>query len=262
VRVIPVLDLRAGHAVAGHGGSRDTYAAVASVLVTGPEPGDALALARAFRARLGCDECYVADLDAIAGGPPQHALLEALAGLGVRWLVDSGAADPAAARTALAHGASRVVVGLETLPSFAALRDIAHAIGSERLIFSLDLRDGEPVRRPGTSHHAAPPALAAAAVGAGAAAILVLDLARVGTGRGVDVALLAAIRLAHPELELLAGGGVAGLRDLERLAGVGCDAALVATALHDGRVGERDLVALRRRPQHPGRPGRHPSDSR
>jgi phosphoribosylformimino-5-aminoimidazole carboxamide ribotide isomerase len=245
--------------VAGHGGRRDSYAAVASVLVARAEPGDALALAHAFRARLACDECYVADLDAIAGDPPQHALLGALAGLGGRLLVDSGVADPGAAREALAHGASRVVVGLETLPSFAALRDIAHAIGSERLVFSLDLRDGEPVLRPGASHQAAPPALAAAAISAGAAAILVLDLARIGTGGGVDVALLAAIRLSHPEVELLAGGGVGGLRDLERLADAGCDAALVATALHDGRVGERDLVALRRRPR---RPGPHPSDSR
>jgi phosphoribosylformimino-5-aminoimidazole carboxamide ribotide isomerase len=42
---------------------------------------------------------------------------------------------------------------------------------------------------------------------------------------------------------LLAGGGVRGLKDLESLAGCGCDGALVATALHDGRLGAADLMA-------------------
>jgi uncharacterized protein related to proFAR isomerase len=34
-----------------------------------------------------------------------------------------------------------------------------------------------------------------------------------------------------PGLTLLAGGGVRGTEDLEKLAGAGCDGALVATAL-------------------------------
>ena len=45
------------------------------------------------------------------------------------------------------------------------------------------------------------------------------------------------VRRAVPDVALLAGGGVRGPEDLQRLADAGCDGALVATALHDGRLG-------------------------
>ncbi len=254
MRVIPVLDLHAGRAVLARGGLRETYRPVTSRLAPERQAGDALALARAFRERLGCDECYVADLDAIAGAPPQAALVRSLTHVGVRVLLDSGAANPARARQAVADGVARVVVGLETLPGFDALQAIAAAIGSQRIVFSLDLRGGEPILAAGAPHSAAPLELARAAVAAGAPALIVLDVARVGSGLGPDLALVAELRRAHPRLELLAGGGVGSRRDLERLADAGCDAALVATALHDGRLGKDDLDLVRRR--------HHASDSR
>lgn len=263
MRVIPVLDLAHGQAVLAQGGRRETYAPVRSVLAVGAEPGDPLALARAFRDVLGCDECYVADLDAITGGDGQHALLGQLAELGGRLLVDAGVADPRAARALAAAGAAQVVVGLETLPSFATLGAIVEALGSGRVVFSLDLRDGAPVSRGGAPRGSAaltPVALAGAALAAGAGGILVLDLARVGSGRGVDPGLVVDLRRAYPAAELLAGGGVASRDDLERLADLGLDAVLVATALHTGRVRQSDLEAVRRRPA-PRREG-HSNDSR
>jgi phosphoribosylformimino-5-aminoimidazole carboxamide ribotide isomerase len=45
---------------------------------------------------------------------------------------------------------------------------------------------------------------------------------------------------------LVAGGGVRGADDLARLADAGCDGALVATALHDGRLSAADVTAARR----------------
>jgi len=74
----------------------------------------------------------------------------------------------------------------------------------------------------------------------------VIDLARVGTGAGLDFGLIARVRDAVPGLTLLAGGGVRGLEDCARLADTGCDGALVATALHDGRLGAADVAALQR----------------
>jgi len=243
VQVIPVLDLARGRAVSGRGGRRETYAAVRSRLIS--TTGDARALVAAYRDALGCDECYVADLDALAGGAVQREALRDLATLGSRLLVDAGVATPARARDLLADGVRQVIVGLETLPSFDALAAVIRAVGPARVIFSLDLRNGEPLsisERGGT-----PVDLARAAVAAGAAGLLVLDLARVGSGEGADIALLAALRRVHPDVELLAGGGVATVRQLEDLAEVGIDAALVGTALHDGSLSAADLSAVRHR---------------
>ncbi len=249
MRVTPVLDLMAGRAVAARGGERATYAPVRSVLASGE--GDALALARAFRDVLRCVDWYVADLDAIRGGAPQWPLVRALAELGGRPLLDAATTTVERGEDALIAGADRVVVGLETLDDFAQLEAIVGRLGSARVVFSLDLRGGAPLVRPGAPHGGggSPLELARRAVDAGVRALLVLDLARVGTGAGVDLELVRRLRLALPGVELLAGGGVAGPADLARLAATGCDAVLVATALHDGRLAASDLRG-------------HPNDSR
>lgn len=236
MRVIPALDLRRGLAVHAVAGRREAYAPVRSRLATGA--GDGLALARAFRDRLGLAEWYVADLDAIAGEALQAPLLASLAELGGRLLVDAGVASVARARETIAAGAARVVVGLETLPGFDALADVVRALEAERVVFGLDLRAGVPLLAAGARHADPPLALVERARAAGVGAVLVLDVARVGTGGGVDTALVAEIRRRHPGLELLAGGGVRGPADLAALAEAGCDGAVVATALHEGRLGQ------------------------
>src|SRR5207247_4563992 len=134
---------------------------------------DPIALACAYRDVLDCDEWYVADLDALAGGAVQRALLGALAGLRGRLLVDAAVTTPERARELVANGAARVVVGLETLPSFDVLALVTRAIGPTRVVFSLDLRDGAPLAEARLS--GTPLEVARAAVTAGAAAIIVLD---------------------------------------------------------------------------------------
>ena len=62
--VIPVLDVRGGRALHARRGERAAYAVVDGVLGRGDDP---LALARAFRERLGRRRVYLADLDAITG---------------------------------------------------------------------------------------------------------------------------------------------------------------------------------------------------
>jgi phosphoribosylformimino-5-aminoimidazole carboxamide ribotide isomerase len=67
----------------------------------------------------------------------------------------------------------------------------------------------------------------------------------VGSGAGPDVALIAELHAAFPDLELLAGGGVRDLEDLRALEAAGASGALVATALHSGVIGARELAGLR-----------------
>ena len=240
MRVIPVLDILGGRAVHARAGNRASYAPLSSQLAP-DAPGDALAIARAFADRLGFTELYLADLDAIMRRPPQRALRRAIAGArpAVAAWMDAGVASTDQARELVDDGAERVIIGLETLapapdPREALERLVRGIDPANRAVFSLDLRAGQPDAADPALRALPPLELAKLAASSGVATIIVLDLARVGTGAGVDLALIRAVRRALPGIELVAGGGVRDAAELDRLADAGVDAALVGSALHHG----------------------------
>jgi phosphoribosylformimino-5-aminoimidazole carboxamide ribotide isomerase len=236
MRVIPVIDLKGGVAVHAVRGERERYRPLTSRLVEGSDP---LVVTRAVGDRLGLDELYVADLDAIAGGPGHPETLAALA-REARVMVDAGAATPEAVAGLLELGVARVVIGTETLPGVDAFARLPDA----PLVVSLDLRAGRVISPdPALARLGAADALARLAE-AGAGEAIVLDLARVGSGEGPDVALVGELHARLPELELLAGGGVRAAGDLRALAAAGAAGALVGTALHGGAIGAAELQAL------------------
>jgi phosphoribosylformimino-5-aminoimidazole carboxamide ribotide isomerase len=240
--LIGVIDLRYGDAVRAKGGRRDQYLPIETVAGEALPRGDAKALVRCYAERLGLERVYVADLDAIEGRPPQTALVRSLIpSIRSVWL-DAGVASVVDARRALDCGVERVIVGLETLPSFEILESICEHAGPERVVFSLDLRDGQPIATTPELAQQSPEDLAARAAAAGVSATLMLDLARVGSGAGVDLELLARIRSGVSTVPLYVGGGVRDIGDVEQLRRVGCDGALVATALLDGQIAKRDLA--------------------
>jgi phosphoribosylformimino-5-aminoimidazole carboxamide ribotide isomerase len=252
MEIIPVIDVMRGVAVHAQGGDRSAYPPVKSAVVP-DHPGDAVALVRAYRDVLGAVACYVADLDALQGGPVQRGLIRELAGFQTGFsgelLVDAAASGADGALEILSCGASDAVVGMETLRSFADLRDIVRVAGVNRVVFGLDLRLGAPVISPllddAVGPHPDALGLADQAVESGVGSILVLDLARIGSGCGVDLGLVDALRRRHRHVRLLAGGGVLTRKDLERMEEAGCDGALVASAIHAGRIGAEDVAALR-----------------
>ena len=239
--LLGVVDLRGGLAVRARGGRRDRYEPIENVAGEIIQTGDARALACQYVERFGLPALYVADLDAIDRRQPQHAQVRAIASAGAPVWLDAGIDSIDDARGALVCGASRLIVGLETLPSFHVLESIVQDAGRERVVFSLDLRDGRPIATiPELARHT-PHDLAAQAADAGVVAVIVLDLARVGSGSGLDLEMLARIRDRVPSAGLYAGGGVRSIGDIEQLRSSGCDGALVASALLDGQITRRDL---------------------
>ena len=153
-RVIGGVDLSDGLAVHAQGGARAHYGPVRSLAGRPIRPGDARAIVRWYVEELGVREIYVADLDALRGRPPQHALIRALASFDAPLWLDAAISTVAAARTAVEDGATRVVVGLETLPSLDPLAAICRAVGGHFVAFSLDLRRGAPQRSKTPRHGA------------------------------------------------------------------------------------------------------------
>jgi phosphoribosylformimino-5-aminoimidazole carboxamide ribotide isomerase len=243
VHIIGVIDLKDGKAVHARGGRRETYAPVAQSAGVSID-GNAVTLARAYVEAFGLDTIYVADLNAIAGDTPHDEVVRGIGGCGASLMVDAGVRRARDAQRIAGAGERTIVVGLETLQSFDALSEICGSCSS--VAFSLDLRDGVPLSGGAAGAGETPEEIAVKAASAGAEAIIVLDVARVGTGSGPDLQTVRRIRQRVSEAAVLAGGGVRNLADLGELARIGCDGALVASALHDGRLTAADVAAASR----------------
>ena len=226
------------HAVRGE---RERYRSLRSEIVAGSDPVE---VTRAVREAFGLDELYVADLDALAGEPVHREVIAALAGES-RVMVDAGITEVTTARLLLELGAVRIVIGTETLAGQAALERLRAELSDAPLVLSLDLRAGRVLSpEPELARLGAVEALSRLGR-SGLREAIVLDLARVGSGAGPDVALVRELHARLPELELLAGGGVRDVADLRALAEAGAAGALVATALHSGAIGPDELRGLR-----------------
>ncbi|MET0258170.1 MAG: HisA/HisF-related TIM barrel protein [Methylobacterium sp.] len=220
-RVIPVIDLRDGCVVRARAGDRDAYAPIRTPLASGSAPAD---IARGLLAVHPADILYVADLDAIMDRrAPDLASLRAIRGAcpTLETWVDAGFSEIDGVRAFLGTGLGRPVIGSESQTDTALVR----ALG-DRAVLSLDSRAGQPLGPP--ELHADPSSWPRD--------VIVMTLASVGTGGGPDIpALTRAIAMA-PTTSIHAAGGVRGPEDVRALDAMGVAGALVASAIHDGRL--------------------------
>jgi len=242
--VIPVLDLLNNQAVHARGGEREKYRPVQSVLCSTSDPA---ALARAFRDRLALRELYVADLDAIQGSPraAHRDLAAQLARCeGMDLMVDAGIAGIAQAEEWLGLGACKVVIGSETLGDTALIRSLPAALDPARMVFSLDLASGKVLSLSARLKATPPAEVLGELESSGWREVILLELGRVGTGKGANLSFAAQARARFPGLNLLLGGGVSGAAELRRIKDLGLAGALVGTALHSGALALCQIAGL------------------
>ena len=222
--IVPVLDLKEGAVVHARGGDRARYAPVRSRLGAG---SDVFAVAEALLALTRSHALYIADLDAIEGRGDHRDVIARLARRcpKVELWVDEGIA---AAEAAIASARSGVipVLGSESLADAETVGEISARLGSRGCVLSLDYR-GE--------RFLGPPALETRAE-LWPARVIVMSLSRVGTSGGPDLARLRRMGDAAGGHSIFAAGGIRDRADIDRLAAAGISGALVATALHEGRL--------------------------
>jgi phosphoribosylformimino-5-aminoimidazole carboxamide ribotide isomerase len=230
MEIIPVIDLKDGVVVRARMGQRDQYRPIETPLSPTSDPVDVvrgLLSVSAFRA------LYVADLDAIERkGDAKTALARvksAFPQLDV-W-VDNGLAEAAAARTFLDNGSDHLVLGSEAQADHLLVESLRD---DPRVILSLDFRGDSFIG----------PASLLASPAVWPRRIIVMTLARVGSGAGPDLERLAAIARLSGRRLIYAAGGLRHAGDLNELKNAGVAGVLVASALHDGRLTRADIEAL------------------
>ncbi|MHC2068112.1 HisA/HisF-related TIM barrel protein [Bremerella sp. T1] len=236
--ILPVIDIRHGHVVRGLAGRRDEYQQIDSRYTEDSRPGS---VAHVYANRFGFRDCYVADLNAICDRHLDVAALEAIAVQGLNVWLDAAVGSVSQWE---AHEKSlrdwrpfRWIVALESLERWCELEALLEKVGPERVVFSLDLKEGRPLTSQKDFADMEAVEIARQATSLGVKSMIVLDLAAVGEGKGsLTESLIDQLHDKQSTVELIGGGGMSWPEDIEALARCGVQRILVASALHDGRI--------------------------
>ena len=229
--LIPVVDLMGGVVVHARAGDRDRYRPLErSLIAAGPEPE---AVVEGLLGLHPFPALYIADLDAIRKQGDNMAVILALRRRfpDLRLWIDAGFSGECSCRRFLGADFGNLVLGSE---SQSDLRLLDRFGDDPRLVLSLDFQGERPL---GAEELFADPTRWPSRV-------IAMTLARVGAGGGPDLDRLRALRAMSPATRLYAAGGVRGAEDIGALISLGCAGVLVASALHDGRLGRAELAGV------------------
>ena len=222
MRIIPVIDLMGGEAVRAVAGRRADYRSLKTPLAASSDP---CAVAEGFLRLYPFKTIYLADLDAILErGDNDDALARLVAAFPrIEFWLDRGRRKPPAAANFVR------VIGSESLAKDLPAPDLSQVTDA---ILSLDF-DAAGFRGPAELEKQ---------LSLWPERVIAMTLAKVGGAAGPDFERLALIMARAGRREVYAAGGLRGAEDLPRLAGLGLAGTLVATALHDGRIGSKELA--------------------
>ncbi len=222
MRCILACDLKGGIVVKGVRGERDKYGPIAqsSKIVDVSAPAEVIGKIRP-------KETYIADLDRITGAGDHLAVIKMLSGL-TRTMADIGVAsvpDFSLARDA----ADAVILGTETAP-----REVIEQCQGPEAIVSLDMKNGVTMGND-PAFRMRPTQVLKLLNRYELGAVILLDVGRVGSGLGIDLPFVTdAVSISRHDI--IVGGGVRNVEDLVILEKCGVSGAIVASALHDGRI--------------------------
>lgn len=245
MEVIPAIDLLGGRCVRLFQGD---FARVSHY------DEDPVAIATRYRAA-GLTRLHVVDLDgARTGDPANLGVIAAMAaGCGVAVQAGGGIRDLQRARTLLAAGASRVVVGSVAVQDPPAVLGWLQDLGADKLVLALDVRldprlnGGEPsVVTHGWQQDSGLGlwSIMEWYLAGGALHFLCTDVSKDGTLTGPNLRLYEECMRRFPAIQMIASGGVSGRADLLDLERTGVPAVVTGKALLDGRLTLEEIATF------------------
>jgi phosphoribosylformimino-5-aminoimidazole carboxamide ribotide isomerase len=222
MRCILACDLKGGAVVRGVKGERHKYLPVSqeSLVVSTSVPVEVI---KEIRPK----ETYIADLDRIIGTGDNlndiasiSKLTKTMTDIGVKFKEDVIEAKKVS---------NSVIMGTETA-SFQLMKDFE----GTNIIVSVDMKNGKMMwydREFDTGPLEAIKKLNDLEI----EAIILLDVGRVGSGQGIDTSLLSDA-VSSSRHDVIIGGGVNDMSDLERIEKCGASGAIIASAIHFKKI--------------------------
>lgn len=244
--IFPAIDLKGGRVV------RLVKGDMASATVFNDDP---VAQAQAFESQ-GFEWLHIVDLDGAVEGRSinESAVQKILFASALPIQLGGGIRDRAAIAEWLEAGVRRVILGTIAAKDPALVKEVAKKHAG-RIAVGIDARDGYVAVQGWTaSADMTAVDLARRFEDAGVAAIIYTDIARDGTGTGLNLEETSALASAV-KIPVIASGGVGSLADLQALKALNnpnIHGAIVGRALYDGRVNPTAALALAAGKNHEG----------
>lgn len=236
--LFPAIDLKEGKCV------RLIEGKMSSATVFNDDP---TAQALAFE-RQGFEYLHIVDLDGAFAGAPMNALaVEAiLAELKIPVQLGGGIREMRTIARWLHKGVSRVIIGTAAVRDPALVREAARLYPG-RIAVGIDAKDGfVAVEGWARTTRVSALDLGRSFEDAGVAAIVYTDISRDGVLKGLNIEATLALADALT-IPVIASGGLASLKDIERLLQPDCRklaGAITGRALYDGRLDPAEALAL------------------
>ena len=235
MEVIPAIDLRGGRCVRLYQGDFDREE------VFGDDP---VAMALRWQSE-GATRLHVVDLDGAASGSPENvdAIRAIGASVGIAMEVGGGIRDMDKAVLLSDAGADRLVLGTSAVEDPDLVTRMLDRFGADSVVVSVDARDGWAALR-GWKQPTQMRALELMerTVALGIVRLEYTDINRDGTMTEPNFEAVTEA-LNHVKVPIIAAGGIASARHLERLAGLGVEGAIVGTALYTGAISLPEVLA-------------------
>lgn len=234
IELIPAIDIIDGKCVRLSQGNYD------SKKVYNENP---LEVAKEFEA-YGIRRLHVVDLD---GAASQHVVnyrtLEQIA-TQTSLIIDFGGGIKTSGDIEIAFdsGAEMITLGSVAVKHLELFDEWLQTYGNEKIILGADVKDNRIAINgwkeespqelmPFLNQH----------INKGVTKVLCTDISRDGMLKGPALDLYRSIMEAHPELHLIASGGISGMEDILKLDEAGIPAVVFGKAIYEGRISLKEL---------------------
>ena len=247
MRIYPAIDLKDGQCVRLTKGDFDTAKIYES---------DPLKQAQRF-VEAGSDWLHMVDLDGAKAGTMQQfdIIANVIANTDLKVQAGGGIRDEATIQKLLNAGLQRVVIGSLAVKDQPLVKSWLKKFDAAKLLLAFDVS----INKNGTPEVVTHGWQSGSGVSlwdvldsyadCGLDTIMCTDVGLDGLLQGPNVELYHAIRKKHPDIKLMASGGVSSMLDLEELVNSGVEGVIVGKAIYEGRI---DLQQAIRQVQHAG----------
>ncbi|MFX1493293.1 MAG: HisA/HisF-related TIM barrel protein [Promethearchaeota archaeon] len=237
-KIYPVIDILNSIAVHAVKGERDNYQPLKSPLFNTSEPFDII---RNLKEKFNINQFYIADLDAIIKQKPNFRILENILKIeNIDIIIDPGIKSINDLRQFTEFKIESIILGLETIQKTKTIKESLKILNKDKVIISIDMYKESIITKINKLKGLTPLTVVRKLEKIGIKNIILLDIFKVGQKIGGIPLLYLKIKNEFNG-NVLVGGGIKNLKDIQTYHENGFSGVLIGTALYDRTINLKDL---------------------